>query len=139
MAEGVIRNIAQQRNLNLQVDSAGTSNYHIGESPDKRAIRCMLEYDIDISGLRGRQFTSIDFDLFDHILVMDQSNLRNVISLASSEEHKKKVRLILDYGSSELREVPDPWYGDMKDFHYTYELLNDAITRFLDETRDVEC
>jgi len=137
MAEGLMRHIAQQRNLNLQVDSSGTSNYHIGESPDKRAIRCMKEYDIDISGLRGSQFTSSAFDLFDYILVMDQSNLRNVISLATSEEHKKKVRLILDYGSSELREVPDPWYGDMIDFHRTYEILNDAIIGFLTETGNV--
>ena len=133
MAEGILRNTATQKGLNLKVDSAGTANYHIGESPDPRAIHCMREYDIDISDLRGRQFTSSDFDSFDHILVMDQSNMRNVLALAKNEEHRKKVRLMLDYGSSELSEVPDPWYGDMRDFHQTYHLLTDAINSFVDE------
>jgi len=62
MAEGVFWNIAQQRNLNLEVDSAGTASYHVGESPDHRAIRCMKEYGIDISGLQGRQFSKHDFE-----------------------------------------------------------------------------
>ncbi len=134
MAEGVLRSLALRKGLSMEVDSAGTADYHVGESPDSRAIACMREYNIDISGLRGRQFTSTDFHVFDHILVMDKSNLKNVLSLASSEEHRAKVKLLLEYSpAGTLREVPDPWYGDMHDFHHVYKLLNDALENFTQE------
>jgi protein-tyrosine phosphatase len=132
MAEGVLWNIAQKRKLRLEVDSAGTANYHIGESPDHRAIRCMKEYGIDISRLRGRQFNKHDFESFDHILVMDQSNLRNVLALAENDLQRSKVKLMLSYSSiSEELDVPDPWYGDMKDFHKVYAMLTEAVEGFL--------
>jgi protein-tyrosine phosphatase len=132
MVEGVLWNIAQQRNLNLEVDSAGTANYHVGESPDHRAIRCMKEYGIDISGLQGRQFNKHDFESFDHILVMDQSNLRNVLALAENDTQRSKVKLMLSYSSdSETLDVPDPWYGGLEDFHNVYAMLTDAVEGFL--------
>jgi protein-tyrosine phosphatase len=132
MAEGVLWSIAQERNLNLEVDSAGTANYHVGESPDHRAIRCMKEYGIDISGLRGRQFNKHDFESFDHILVMDQSNLRNVLALAENDSQRSKVKLMLSYSStSKALDVPDPWYGGMEDFHNVYAMLTDAAEGFL--------
>jgi protein-tyrosine phosphatase len=132
MAEGVLWSIAQVRNLNLEVDSAGTANYHVGESPDHRAIRCMKEYGIDISGLRGRQFNKHDFESFDHILVMDQSNLRNVLALAENDSQRSKVKLMLSYSStSKALDVPDPWYGGMEDFHNVYAMLTDAAEGFL--------
>ena len=132
MAEGVLRSLADKRDLSIEVDSAGTAGYHVGEAPDPRAVRCMNEYGIDISSLRGRQFSRADFDRFDHILVMDQSNLRNVLALATNEDHRKKVSLLLDFAhASSTKEVPDPWYGDMSDFQTVYELLTNAAEGFL--------
>jgi protein-tyrosine phosphatase len=132
MAEGVLRNMAHRKGLSIEVDSAGTANYHVGEAPDPRAISCMSEYNIDISELRGRQFTKADFQSYDHILVMDQSNLRNVLALTHDEEHRNKVELLLAYSpSSDQREVPDPWYGDRKDFHHVYGLLTEALESFI--------
>ena len=132
MAEGVLRTVAEKRAISIEVDSAGTAGYHVGEAPDPRAVRCMKEYGIDISSLRGRQFSRADFDRFDHILVMDQSNLNNVLALAENEEHRKKVSLFLEYApDSALKEVPDPWYGDMRDFHAVYDMLCHAAEGFL--------
>ena len=132
MAEGVLRDIASREGLSIEVDSAGTANYHVGEAPDPRAISCMGEYNIDISCLSGRQFTAADFHSFDHILVMDHSNFRNVLVLAGNEDQRNKVKLLLDYSpNGAQREVPDPWYGDMNDFHHVYRLLSESLESFI--------
>ena len=82
MAEGILRQRAAEAGLNIEVDSAGTADYHVGEAPDRRAQQALAEQGMDISGLRGRQLKAADFDTFDHILVMDRSNLRNTLALA---------------------------------------------------------
>jgi protein-tyrosine phosphatase len=127
MAEGILRHHFQKRQLHVEVDSAGTANYHVGEEPDHRAIRYMKSRGIDISGLRGRQFSMYDFELFDRIYVMDHSNYKNVTAMAVNEAQKAKVQLILN----EVRpganaEVPDPWFGDMSDFEAVYNMLEQA-------------
>jgi protein-tyrosine phosphatase len=126
MAEGIFRSKVNERKLSIQTDSAGTANYHTGEKPDSRAILCCSNHGVDISDLRARQFHSSDFDKFDSIFVMDESNLQNVLKLAPSDECKKKVTLFLVAGGSSEKEVPDPWYGDMSDFERVYHMLNKA-------------
>lgn len=136
MAEGVLRAEAKNRGVSLEVDSAGTANYHTGEAPDSRAIACMRNYEIDISGLRARQFERKDFDRFDHIFVMDQSNLRNVMHLAESDAHRAKVKLWLHHATeSGRKEVPDPWYGETDGFHAVYRMITDASIGFLNEVQ----
>lgn len=132
MAEGVLRARIEQAGKKAIVDSAGTSDYHIGESPDFRAIRTLEKRGIDISGLSARQFTVKDFDDFDFIYAMDASNLMNILSLARSDDDRKKVSLILNEshpGSN--RSVPDPYYGGMEGFDEVYTLLNDVSTIIL--------
>ncbi len=85
MAEGIFRKHAEDLGLRAIIDSCGTSDYHVGQPPDYRAIKTLSKHSIDISGLAARQFTVDDFDLFDHIFVMDASNLMNVLALARSE------------------------------------------------------
>jgi len=127
MAEGIFRHHAQLNQLKVKVDSAGTSNYHIGEAPDRRAIEFMRTKGIDISGLRARQFTRADFDNFDIIYVMDESNYSNIIRLAASEEDKRKVKLILsEHPEATILSVPDPYYGGMDGFALVYDLLDAA-------------
>jgi protein-tyrosine phosphatase len=107
------------------IDSAGTANYHIGQQPDHRSIAVAKKYGIDISKQRCRQFTISDFDTFDIIYVMDKSNFENVVKLARTPEDIAKVKLILEENSnSKITEVPDPYYGDMKDFENVFDLLN---------------
>ena len=99
LAEGILRQI----NPDIIVDSAGTSNYHIGSPPDKRMIQTAKSYNIDISNLVARQFRKEDFNRFDKIFVMDDENYTNVIALAESESHIEKVHYTLS-----KKNVPDP-------------------------------
>ena len=133
MAEGVFRKKIAGKNIDVSVDSAGTAPYHIGQAPDSRAIAVAKEFGVDISTLRGRQFTSADFDRFDKIFVMDHSNLSNVLSLAKDDVQKGKVKLLLELlNENSLQEVPDPWFGGPRDFHDVYLLLDRVCEKLAD-------
>ena len=124
MAEGIMRKLGGKK---VEVDSAGTANYHIGLQPDKRMIAKAFEHGIDISNFRARQFHSDDFNSFDLIFAMDSSNYQNIISLAKHENDKEKVKMILDNIN-----VPDPYYGGVEGFEHVYQLLNEACQNILD-------
>ncbi|AEK22957.1 low molecular weight protein-tyrosine-phosphatase [Capnocytophaga canimorsus] len=125
LAEGVLRS---KLNAELfEVDSAGTSNYHVGDAPDHRSVEVARKNGIDISNLRGRQFQTSDFEYFDYIFVMDESNYENVLKLAKTSQHREKVSLLLDVFDSEVkREVPDPYYGGKNDFQAVFTLIDGA-------------
>jgi protein-tyrosine phosphatase len=132
MAQGVLEHKSKEGGLNIIVDSAGTSNYHIGEAPDKRMQKKALEYHIDISNQRARQFTSSDFDAFDYIFAMDSSNLSNIIKLTRNEQDKEKTKLFLDYSyPNQHKNVPDPYYGGEEGFEEVYQLLDEACNIFI--------
>jgi protein-tyrosine phosphatase len=134
MAEGVLRHMAQERGIPIQTDSAGTGNYHVGEAPDKRAQRAMRKYGIEIGDLRARQFNSADFEEFDLILAMDESNLANMMRLAPDPSSQPKVKLMMDYAPEHpQREVPDPYFGGDEGFDEVYHMLTEACGRLLDE------
>ena len=125
LAEGILKSKLPQEQF--FVDSAGTSNYHIGQAPDKRSIAVGKKYNIDISSQKGRQFTILDFDEFDYIYVMDKSNYENVLQLARDQQDINKISLILEMiDNSTITEVPDPYYGGDLGFENVYQLLNTA-------------
>lgn len=127
MAEGWLKYKIQESDLSIEVDSAGTANYHVGEQPDKRMILHAKKYGVDISNLRARQFVVSDFDRFDQIYVMDDSNLQNVYRLARNESDKNKVKLLLnEMNPGQNLPVPDPYYGGEQDFISVIELLEKA-------------
>ena len=114
----------------FQVDSAGTGNYHIGKLPDHRSIATAKAKGLDITNQRCRQFELSDFENFDIIYVMDQSNYENVIKLARNETDISKVKLILeDATTSTSPEVPDPYWGEAQDFEDVYLLLDDVCEK----------
>lgn len=114
----------------FEIDSAGTGDYHIGKLPDHRSITTAKQNGIDISNQRCRQFTVSDFDTYDIIYVMDHSNYDNVMTLARNADDRAKVKLILeDAGFDENLEVPDPYWGDAKDFDNVYTLLDGACDK----------
>ncbi len=127
IAEGILRHKAERANLDIHIDSAGTSNYHIGDHPDKRTIANAKQHQIDISGLCARQFTIADFDEFDYIFAMDSSNYADIISLARNDQDRYKVELILNrvYPNSNMS-VPDPYFGGEQGFENVYILLDKA-------------
>ncbi|MBD77759.1 MAG: protein-tyrosine-phosphatase [Crocinitomicaceae bacterium] len=127
LAEGILRSKLDKTHLNTIVDSAGTANYHVGQSPDPRSTESGLKHGVDIRSLRGRQFGVSDFDQFDKIYVMDRSNYGNVLSLARDESDANKVDLLLNLsnpGSND--EVPDPYYGGEQGFENVYQMMNEA-------------
>lgn len=134
MAEGVLRQKAITAGKNWEIDSAGTSNFHVGDPPDERSILKMEQYNIDIRSLRARQFSEKDFDKFDLILAMDESNVANILKLARKEEHRSKVKLIMNYAfPGKDMSVPDPYYGGESGFEQVYRLLDEACDKFLSE------
>lgn len=135
--EGVFRKQVEQAGLAhaIHIDSAGTHNYHIGESPDSRAQQAGASRGYDISSLRGRQVGKRDFDVFDYILAMDRDNLENLNRICP-DEHAHKVKLFMEYAQNfSEQEVPDPYYGGMNGFERVLDMAEDASRGLLDHIR----
>ena len=125
LAEGILKSKVDPEKV--YVDSAGTSDYHVGHSPDPRSVSIAQNRKLDITSQKGRQFKVSDFDAFDHIYVMDMSNYKDVLAQARNEEDRKKVSLILDeIFPGENVEVPDPYYGGNDGFGKVYDMLDKA-------------
>jgi protein-tyrosine phosphatase len=125
LAEGILK--SKIFSFNTYIDSAGTGAYHVGEKPDKRSIAVANSNGIDISNQKARKFTVEDFDFFDIIYVMDNSNYKNVISLARNSQDSAKVKLILnEVFPNENLDVPDPYHGGEFGFKNVYNMLNEA-------------
>lgn len=117
----------EEAGLEVEIDSAGTSNFHIGEAPDKRAVANMKKNGHDITMLRGRQFIVEDYNEFNEIYVMDESNYENVLALARNDNDKKKVDLFMNLSHpGENIDVPDPYFGGDSGFQNVYEMLSQA-------------
>ena len=128
MAEGILRDKAIKFSRNIEVDSAGTAAYHIGEKPDSRMIETALTKGINIADLRARQFSVNDFDNFDKIYAMDASNLSNMQKIARNKSDLDKLDLLLNCKESFLnKSVPDPYYGGEDGFFNVYNILDEAI------------
>ncbi len=133
-AEGVLRKQVSERGLEnlFEIDSAGTGDWHLGHPPDKRAIEAALARGIDLSPLRARQITARDMLYYDTIIAMDNQNLARLKSLAPADQ-QYKVRLLLQYGNSENREVPDPYYGVDHGFDLILDLIEASCRELLDK------
>jgi protein-tyrosine phosphatase len=134
MAEGILRKKILEHHLSFDVDSAGTADYHVGEPPDSRAIATAKKFGVEISNLRGRQFTAKDFDRFDRIFAMDSSNYKNIIRLARNENDKKKVSYFWSDNDKGF-DVPDPWFGDIEGFTESFKLLERVSEVVLNELK----
>ncbi len=132
MAEGILRHSAHDLNIPVETDSCGTSKFHSGQKPDERAIKTLQNHGIDINDLRARQFTKDDFDNFDFILVMDELNYNDIQKLSTNHQHLDKVKLMMSF-APEMRtsKVPDPYFGEMKNFEEVYGMLDVACKNFL--------
>ena len=125
LAEGILASKLPKNKFT--VDSAGTGSWHIGRKPDERSIVTAKKNKIDISHQKGRQFTIRDFETFDYIYVMDNSNYNDVMHLAKTPEQRNKVQLILnELFPDETVDVPDPYYGLANGFDHVYEMLDQA-------------
>lgn len=136
-AEGVARYLSENNKLDfiVQVDSAGTHAYHIGEPPDPRAQRAALRRGIDLSGLRARRVAADDFEEFDLILAMDRDNLE-ALHRACPEHHRSKLELLMSYSRHfDTDEVPDPYYGGEQGFDLVLDMVQDAAQGLFETLR----
>jgi low molecular weight protein-tyrosine phosphatase len=132
-AEGVLRAIAAKEfpGLTLDVDSAGTADYHVGEPPDRRTVAAARRRGYDLAGLRARQVQPEDFTRFDYVLAMDRANLEGIERLRPTGS-TARVSLFLEYSpDTSTLEVPDPYYGGVEDFERVLDLCESAARGFL--------
>lgn len=127
LAEGIMQHLADKAGLDWQVDSAGTGDWHVGQGPDRRSVKAAADQGVDISKQVCRLFRTHDFDEFDLILVMDKSNLSNVLAMARNDEDRKKVKMLLGD-----RIVPDPYYDD-KQFAPVSKLIEAGCKEIIKE------
>ena len=133
LAEGILKS---KLPTDFVVDSAGTSAFHRGECPDERAIQVAKNHGVDISMQRSRPFQIWDFDEFDRIYCMDQSNLKNILQFTDNDSRKEKVSLILDIlENPNYTEVPDPYYGGREGFELVYKLLDEACEKIANDLK----
>jgi protein-tyrosine phosphatase len=125
LAEGILA--SKLPKTKFKVDSAGTGSWHIGRQPDERSIAIAKKNKVDISKQKGRQFTASDFDEYDYIYVMDNSNYWDVVQLADNQKQTEKVQLILnELFPNENVDVPDPYFGLPNGFESVYKMLDEA-------------
>lgn len=136
-AEGVFRAHARRHapGLDLEIDSAGTHAYHVGEPPDPRTISAAARRGIDLAGLRARQVSDDDFERFDLIIAMDRLNHATLLD-RSPPEHHACIRTLLEFaGRTAPADVPDPYYGDARGFDEVLDLVESAAEGLLAELR----
>ena len=134
MAEGVFHAMLEKAMLSneIRVDSAGTHAYHVGEAPDTRAQSTMRDHGMDISMLRSRRVDWVDFEEFDHILVMDDDNF-GLVTEACPKEYRSKVKYFLDFAPDvNTRNVPDPYYGGNNGFERVFDMIEEASAGLLE-------
>jgi protein-tyrosine phosphatase len=132
-AEGVFRKLVSERqpSLEIEIDSAGTHDYHAGRPPDRRSIAAAARRGIDLAGLRARTVTDEDFVRFDLILAMDRDNLA-LLHERAPDTHRERIRLLMDYAPQAIAsEVPDPYYGGDVGFEAVLDLLEEAAEGLL--------
>mgnify|MGYP001181823858 CR=1 FL=1 len=132
LAEGILQ--SKTSTESVFVDSAGTAAYHIGNKPDQRSINVAAKYGLDISHQRARKFSVKDFDKFDLIYAMDQSNYNNLLLLAKNDLDISKIKLILNEAHpNQNRSVPDPYDGESSGFENVYSMLDEACECILNK------
>lgn len=135
LAEGIFQHKAQLRNLseNFLAESCGTANYHIGQTPDPRTLKNAQKNGVKLNHL-GRQLQETDLQNFDLIFAMDESNLDNIYKLKNAKDHMRKISLMRSHDPEKSGiNVPDPYYGNEKDFQEVFDILDRSIESLLNE------
>ena len=139
-AEGVMRALLREQGIDgrIELDSAGTGNWHAGDPPDERAVAAARGRGVELDGA-ARQVTAADFDHFDLIVAMDRDNERALLALAPDDAARAKVRLLREFDPASVAagelDVPDPYYGGPRGFERVLDIVTAACRGLLDEVR----
>lgn len=139
-AEGVFTQLVHDRKLahHFTIDSAGTHAYHIGDAPDGRSQTAALKRGIDISHLRGRKVVFGDFEDFDFVLAMDDDN-HAILMETCPAQYQHKIHYFLNFAPQlNIREVPDPYFGNGQGFERVLDMVEAASEGFLKHLRDTK-
>jgi len=138
-AEGIAKKILKERGMNgtVEIDSAGTLDYHTGEFPDQRMIKYASKRGYVLDS-HARQFNpKMDFDYFDYIVTMDNDNYNEITSLDNKNNYKDKVFKMISFGKNiKANEVPDPYYGGGQGFDHVLDILEDSVDGLIDKVED---
>lgn len=114
----------------INVESAGTGHYHIGEKPDKRSRAAAIKRGFDLSGQRAQQVQKSDFERYDYIMAMDDTNLEVLLALAPQQYHHK-ISLFMEFADNDSMAVPDPYYSGHDGFELVLDLVEEASAGLL--------
>ncbi len=135
LAESMFRHLAEDADLGhkYEVDSAGTSGWHVGEQPDRRMRRVAAGHGFNYDG-RARQFMQIDFEEFDLVIAMDSDNRANLSRLARTDAERAKIHLMREFDpqGSPTAPVPDPYYGGIDGFEEVFQIVKRSCQGLLD-------
>ncbi len=139
LAEGIFNQLVKGQHLSsyLLSDSAGTSDYHIGQQPDRRTILIGQKHNMPIRHV-ARQFIANDFEKFDYIIAMDQKNYQHIMSMRKNHsDYITKISLMRDFESNpaDSRDVPDPYWSGEDGFQQVYDILYNSISNFIDHLK----
>lgn len=136
-AQGVFERLVDEAQLQhaIDIDSAGTHAYHVGNPPDERATEAAARRGIDLSRQRARRIDAADFVRFDYVLAMDRSNLDDLSAICPPQQ-QAKLKLFLEFADGlEVHEVPDPYYGGAQGFERVLDLVEAGARGLLDDIR----
>lgn len=137
-AEGVMRHIVHQEGLDdtVELDSAGTGDWHVGNPPDERASETARGRGFELAG-QARQFRPQDFDRFDYVVAMDRSNRKNLERMAANDAQRAKIHLLRDFDANAPKdaEVPDPYYGGPEGFENVFDVVEAGCRGLLEHVR----
>jgi protein-tyrosine phosphatase len=131
LAEAIFKHKIKEAGLadSFWADSCGTSDYHIGDAPDHRTIRCSIKNGVAISHA-ARQLSTQDLHEFDLILAMDQANYRDILRIAP-DSHRHKVKLMREFDPVGKGDVPDPYWGGDREFQEVFDMLERSIDNLI--------
>ena len=136
LAHGLLEQKINEMNLDVEVESAGTSGYHVGEKPDSRMIETANSKGCSIDHVRARKFQKSDLDEYDMIFAMDSSNYNNILAFADNDNQKNKVELLLNLSDPGMNyNVPDPYYGGEQGFVDVYNLVDRATDVLIEKLK----
>ncbi|WP_304545380.1 low molecular weight protein-tyrosine-phosphatase [Sulfurimonas microaerophilic] len=122
LAEGIARKIAEEKNLNINIDSAGTGDWHLGEAPCENSVKVARQNDVDISSYRARKVTKKDFDQFDLVVALDDSNYSDLQRMGATNLVK-----LGEFGYDGA-DVPDPYFfNGFEGFLEVYKMVDICV------------
>ncbi len=134
-AEGIFRHLVEERSLEpyFEIDSAGTSAYHVGESANSHSQKVANQRGITLTS-KARKFAEDDLPHFDLILAMDSENLADIRKMDAESEHHQKIMRLREFDPQpEDKNVPDPYYGGIKGFENVFDVVKRSCEELLDE------